>query len=128
MIKTGKTFVSSFLLLGFIAGLIGFVVLLLFGWQNSLPSLIAGWLISLALILCGYLANNWGFSQSHKMFLAVLFGGMTLRIVTVVGIVYWVNRAQWLPMLTFLVNLTIYYFIFQSIELVVIKRQLTKPK
>ena len=124
MKKRSKTFIGSYLLLGFIAGIAGALVLLLFGLHKTFPSLMSGWLISLMIILFGYVANHWAFSRSHKVFLAVLLGGMVLRIALVIGIVFWINSTQLLPMLPFLVTLTIYYFIFQSIEIVVIKRQL----
>ena len=109
---------------GFATGIAGVFLLILFGWHHKLIVLFWAWLVSLLIILFGYLANQWAFTRSHKVFLGVLLGGMVVRILLVVGIIFWIYEKGWLPLVWFLVMLAVYYFLFQSVEIWLVNRQL----
>lgn len=88
-----------------------------------MPLLVA-WGASFVIILSGYLANQWAFTRSHKVFLSTLLGGMALRILLLVGLILLIYFKQWVPVFWFLIFLAGYYFLFQLVEVVVINRQL----
>ncbi len=114
----------SFLGIGIVSGLVGLLVLFLFGEQEKTAELLVSWVLSFILILFAYLVNYWGFSKSHKAFLSVLLGGMIVRMIIFLGVIFWIYQGKYLHMLTFLTILTIYYFLFQTVEIFLIKRQL----
>ncbi len=119
-----REFLPIYLGIGFAGGILGVFLLILFQWHHKLIVLFWAWLISLLVILLGYAANQWAFTRSHKVFLGVLLGGMAVRILLVVGIIFWVYIEGWFPLVWFLVMLAAYYFLFQSAEIWIINRQL----
>ena len=119
-----RSFLLSFLGNGIVSGLAGLLVLFLFGEQEKTAELLVSWVLSFILILFAYLVNYWGFSKSHKAFLSVLLGGMIVRMIIFLGVIFWIYQEKYVHMLTFLTILTIYYFLFQTVEIFLIKRQL----
>ena len=123
-ISNVRSFITVYIFVCLLAGILGVAILFVTGEDGKLPELTLAWLLSFAIILAGYLANQWAFTRSHKVFLSVLLGGMAVRILVIVGIVlaiYWTNVV---PVVWFLIFLTIFYFSFQVIEIIVINRQL----
>ena len=75
-----------------------------------------GWGISFAVILSAFYLNKWAFKKSSKTLFRALIGGMVIRIVVVVGLIF---VAWWflkLPPVLFLTSLIVYYLIFQVLE------------
>jgi len=124
MSESFREFLPIYLGVGVGAGLAGIFLLILFNWHHKLIVLFWAWLISLVVILMGYVANQWAFTRSHKVFLGVLLGGMVVRILLVVGVIFWIYAKGWLPLVWFLVMLAAYYFLFQSVEIWIVNRQL----
>ena len=124
--KSIREFLPIYLGVGILAAVLGGFLLILFGWHNKLNALFWAWLVSALVILIGYLANQWAFLRSHKVFLGVLLGGMVGRILIIVSLIYLIYVNQWLPVVWFLVFLAIYYFLFQSVEIWIINRQLKR--
>ncbi len=122
--KSILDFLPVYLGVGIAAGIFGIFLLIFLGWHSKLIVLFYAWLTSLLIILIGYVANQWAFTKSHKVFFAVLLGGMAARILVVIGLMLLIYVKQWLPLVWFLVLLAIYYFLFQSVEIWVINRQL----
>lgn len=118
-----RSFILSFIGVGLLSGLAGWLVLFLFGWMENTTELLVSWILSFILILSGYLANYWGFSKTHTAFLTVLFGGMIVRMLVFIGIVFWIYQTKQLEILFFLIFLAIYYFLFQTVEIFLIKLQ-----
>lgn len=119
-------FLAIYFLVGLIAGAAGIGVLWVLGLESNTSILLTSWLLSFIVILSGYYANRWSFSKTPKMFYFVLFGGMAFRVLVVVVLVVWAYQGGWPPMVPFLTTLAIYYFVFQTMEIVLIRRQLTK--
>lgn len=123
-----RSFTMLFILLCFAALLIGFFFFYFFRQGEGLAVLSLVWGISFVVILSGYLANTWAFNRSHKAFFAILLGGMTFRIILIIGIILIVYFKHWVPILEFLILLAVYYFLFQLIEVWLINRQLKTQK
>ena len=121
-------FAIKFVVFGLIIGIIGIVLLYLFQRTDKIITLLLTWACSFVIISSGYLANYWAFMRSHKTFLSVLLGGMMLRVVLSVGFIMVVYFKQWVPITWFLILLAVYYFLFQTMEVVLINRQLTLNK
>lgn len=130
MTKTDNifSFVIKFVVFGLIIGIIGIVILYLFQWTNKITTLLLTWSCSFVIISSGYLANYWAFMRSHKIFLSILLGGMMLRIVLLVGFIVVVYFTKWVEISWFLILLAIYYFLFQTVEVALINRQLKLNK
>ncbi len=122
--KELRSFILIFALFGLFAGALGFLVLVLFLGSDKYAAFLFAWSLSFVVIFFGYSANRWAFARSHKIFFSVLLGGMVLRILLIVGIVLLIFFKEWVPILSFLIILTIYYFVFQIAEVVLINNQL----
>jgi|GEM_PF-2839030 hypothetical protein len=119
-------FLSIYFVTGILSGILGLFLLISLGQNHKLVVLFWGWGTSWIIILLGYLANQWAFARSHKVFFGVLLGGMALRILVVMGILALVWRYGWFPVFWFLLILAGYYFLFQTVEVWVIHRQLKR--
>ncbi len=99
-------------------------------WKGStfLTTPAISWAISFLVILSAFYLNQWAFRKSNKVFFRALVGGMVVRIVVVVGLIFAVWWFLKLSPVLFLATLIGYYLIFQIMEAKFLQKEMGVKK
>ncbi len=103
--------------------LIGFFVVTDFSIRKSI---VIGWLIVFVNIVIGLIAFNLSKDKENKSFLKIYFGGMIIRLLLLLMIIFITLKFIGINPISFLFSLFIFYVINQIIELRYIIRSFSK--
>lgn len=122
--KIDKYFFKNFIKLLFVS--VTLVSLLIFYLNNKIinTSIIVGFLLGLLNVLIGYFFIEYGYNKSIAKFLKILVGGMGLRLLILISLLFFFIKYLNLHIFTFIISLFVFYVIFLIFELVYIEKRL----
>ncbi|MCX8056262.1 MAG: hypothetical protein N3F03_01460 [Ignavibacteria bacterium] len=118
-----RTVIKEFFIFNFSPLLVGYIVV---ADRVILKSIFFGWVVVLINFIIGLIAFNLSKNQDNKNFLKIYFGGMILRLIILLIIIFGTLKFIGINPISFLFSLFIFYIINQIIELRHITKSLTK--
>ena len=121
---------SSFLKgIAFILIVLAFVGVLL-GWlfsfdQNRWNGLIIGTALATGNVLLGFLTFRVAFTWKPSTFNAVVVSGIVIRLLIVLGILFWILKFTTIDRVVLLTSLFVFYFTYQVWEVIILNKMLT---
>jgi len=116
-LKNGTSFIKNILTASLIAVLISVYPVYIYCTKVQVHSVITGYLISLMNAMIGYGMNEMALKKSAKSFMAIVFGGMGIRII-LAGIFLLIAIEFTNLNSVFLVSsVFVFYIIFMSLEI-----------
>lgn len=99
-----------------------------FGTSQMIPGVFYGYLVSLANILFAFYSIKWAFDKPNKIFFNVVFGGMGIRFLFLIGAFFFVWKFTQIHLLAFIISLVGFYLTLQMFEIRYIQRELKTRK
>ncbi|HWR01906.1 MAG TPA: hypothetical protein VN371_08550 [Chlorobaculum sp.] len=83
----------------------------------DLPSVFTAWAMVALNALIGYLLFEYAFDKESRIFTLVVFGGVTLRLLTIMAVVLIVNLLGMVKSIDFVVSFISFYCIYLIVEI-----------
>ncbi len=119
----------GFLLLTFVIFVLGQAGLNFFSGISVFKSVLLGYLTSVVSIIAGYYSLQWAFNKNAKTFYIVLYGGMALRFLLFIAIMFvlYLFFPEW-SLTAYVISFVVFYVLMQIFEINIINRELKRNK
>ncbi len=119
---------KMFLLLTFIAYIVGGSIVYIFLSKGYFIAVSIGYFLSVVNIISGYLSIKWAFRRDNKTFYLTVFGGLGIRLLLFVFALFFMFYFSTLPILGFVLSFIIFYILMQFNEIRLINQELKSVK
>ena len=83
-----------------------------------------GYFISLFNIVTGFVSLRWAFKRDENFFYIILYGGMALRLVVFIVVLFLIHNYTQFPLMGFVASFIIFYVLMQYYEIRIINQEL----
>ncbi|GEM_PF-1049780 len=128
MFENSYKFVRELIVITAIILTLGMVLLYLTGEYDKRFEVFTGFILSLILFISSFLALQWAFKKSDKVFLGALTGGMFIRFIIIALLIFLIVRFTKLDLFITMISLFIFYIICQFYEIRLIAKIMFKGK
>lgn len=117
----------KFLLLTLSVFVVIFVGLYFFSGFYLVKSLILGYITSIVNIIIGYFSIRWAFTKKARTFYMTLYGGMALRFLLFIVVMYILYLTmEKIFLVVFIVSFILFYVLMQIFEIKLVNRELKR--